>query len=1387
MFPMPPFPTFFQALHNHPPFPWQAMLAEEVAAQGWPEVLDLPTAAGKTACIDIAVWALAMQAQLPPEQRTAPRRVWFVVDRRIVVDQAFARAQDIAAKLDAASEGPLAEVAAALRLLSGTERPLALGRLRGGVLRDDGWARLPSQPAVLCSTVDQLGSRLLFRGYGASALTASIQAALAGNDSLVLVDEAHCAQPFVQTLQAVARYRGADWATEPIPSPFAHCVLSATVPAGFEHSRRFPADAQRAAALDHPVLHQRLGSAKPIALRAPLKLPRDGSDPLVKAACDEAQRLVQAGRQRVGILVNRVDRAGAIAAATIQALGESAQVALLTGRLRPVERDQLLEQLNPLLRSGSSVQPPKPLVVVATQCLEVGADFSFEALVSEAASLDALRQRLGRLDRLGQGGAEGVLLIRADDAKDSSADPVYGSALTTTWELLHAISTEQGGVASFDGGFGALDQALAERDSQEIAECLSPSARAPVLLPAHLDILCQTAPRPTPDVELDPYLHGSGRRSAEVSVLLRCDLDPQHPELWADILGACPPLSGETLSVPLPRLRRWLAQHGSQQGNEDDSDIAAQAQREESKDNGSKIRGPVLRWAGRQPGSGTQVFRGLHELDRIRPGDTVVLPAAYGLQGLGQAGVIDGLAGNEGLDCYDLAHGESGRPPLLRLHRAVLAPWAGHPRVAALLALLEDEAGHLDRDGLSQALESAGAEPLDSDRDQPLPRWLRTTCAALSTSCRRPEAHPGGGWILRGRASSLAAEPDRFADDDDLSSLADQSATLSAHSRAVLKATARLAQHCLPETWHQPLHHAAFWHDAGKLDERFQVLLHQGDALAALAADEPLAKSAQVPRSPRQRAAIREASGLSAHFRHEMASLEILQAGGAPIPPAHRDLIHHLVASHHGHARPFAPVCLDPAPPALAGSIEGRAVALDAAQRAQLPAAHHPDSGIPERFWALTRRHGWWGLAWLEAVLRLGDWYGSQSLAEGLPDIPLETPAAPQAAAAPSPAHQPDSLALPGLDGSNPLGYLAALGTLVCLHRAGHQNARLAWQEAGGWQPRLVDCAATTIDELADILAPVLRGNATSADAEIQRDAAQKALDAKRTAIKQALKSIKDRKLTGNARSEALAEEVAPLQEAADQLRHTTLSLLRQAVPSPELALGKNIDCDADELHELLHNGLAEAGPQQRHHLDLLAAFAHEDALHESLNKRKAGKLQPTAFCFVTGGGHQDFLDSVRQLCNQVSPERIKATLGAPWRRADEKCSLRWDPQDDRRYALMDRDPTASGNKARTEWMANLLAYHALALFPVVARRGHLRSTGWSPIDGDPVFTWPLWQTPLTLNALRSLLALAPLQAPRPDLTILSQRSIAAALRSRRIRVGQGANFKVNFSPARRP
>ena len=123
------FAEFFTVLWHKPPFAWQKALAKRVlesseipaeaspasgsrpgppvspeATSAWPEAIALPTASGKTACMDIAVFALAVQASRLARNQTitAPRRIFFVVDRRVIVDEAYERARRLAEKLDRA-------------------------------------------------------------------------------------------------------------------------------------------------------------------------------------------------------------------------------------------------------------------------------------------------------------------------------------------------------------------------------------------------------------------------------------------------------------------------------------------------------------------------------------------------------------------------------------------------------------------------------------------------------------------------------------------------------------------------------------------------------------------------------------------------------------------------------------------------------------------------------------------------------------------------------------------------------------------------------------------------------------------------------------------------------------------------------------------------------------------------------------------------------------------------------------------------------------------------------------------------------------------------------------------------------------------------------------
>jgi CRISPR-associated endonuclease/helicase Cas3 len=163
-------------------------------------------------------------------------------------------------------------------------------------------------------------------------------------------------------------------------------------------------------------------------------------------------------------------------------------------------------------------------------------------------------------------------------------------------------------------------------------------------------------------------------------------------------------------------------------------------------------------------------------------------------------------------------------------------------------------------------------------------------------------------------------------------------------------------------------------------------MLRQGDEVAAALAATPLGKSAFVPASPARRRAIREASGLPENFRHEILSMQVAQrSGGLPEDEHLADLVLHLIASHHGHGRPLAPVSPDPSPPAVAGRLSTVRIDLDAGTRAASPPPHRMDSGLADRFWRLTRRYGWWGLAYLESILRLADWYGSAFVMQAAP------------------------------------------------------------------------------------------------------------------------------------------------------------------------------------------------------------------------------------------------------------------------------------------------------------------------------------------------------------------------------------------------------------------
>ena len=110
--------------------------------------------------------------------------------------------------------------------------------------------------------------------------------------------------------------------------------------------------------------------------------------------------------------------------------------------------------------------------------------------------------------------------------------------------------------------------------------------------------------------------------------------------------------------------------------------------------------------------------------------------------------------------------------------------------------------------------------------------------------------------------------------------------------------------------------------------------------------------------------------GIPTAGRHELLSVRLLESLPVPLPVPEElyDLLLHLVASHHGYCRPFAPVVEDATPVSVRLDLKGKKYSSNSQT-----ALERLDSGVAERFWRLTRQYGWWGLAWLEAILRLAD------------------------------------------------------------------------------------------------------------------------------------------------------------------------------------------------------------------------------------------------------------------------------------------------------------------------------------------------------------------------------------------------------------------------------
>lgn len=899
------------------PFPWQRRLLSEFLEGKVPRALDLPTGLGKTSVM--AIWLLARAAGA-----NLPRRLVYVVDRRAVVDQAT----EVALRLHQLVQAKR-ELATALGLENGK---LPISTLRGKL--DEGqawlehvdgrkWLEDPSASAIIVGTVDMIGSRLLFSGYGVSWKMRPYHAGLLGVDSLFVLDEAHLVPPFERLIEAaaMASERGLGPAEEarPLIPPMRLLSLSAT---GRSNEKAFRLGADD---LGNSAVKKRMEAKKRLQIR-----PATEAKNLAARLAEEATGLVEHGARRILVYCDSRKDAEQVHAELVR-LGkgrwQADDVELFVGARRVHERELAAGWLRNHGFMGGPA-PERPAFLVATSAAEVGVDLDADAAVMDLVEWERMVQRLGRVNRRGEHEAIVVVVPALAEAKKKRKRSEEGDGneeepdprslrREACLRLLQALPLIDG---DHDASPVALT-ALRESHGALVAEASTPAPLYPPLSRPLLEAWSMTSLAEHPGrPEVEPWLRGwQEDKVPETTIVFRKYLPvvrvgDAEPTVFDSatldaFLDAAGPHMAEELVVEVGDALRWLRQRVER--------LAKKQRKVNESSDGSVFLSDdqvvaVLVRGARDAIPVTKTLlddqRGRAELERMLSGATLFVDVRLG-------GLASGLL-NESVDAPE-------DPDSLDLSHSGILPFRIRPAT-----------GQADDEGIAEG----GASSADGAEEG----WREEAIFSLVVGA---EGEPIEEIVVERRK-------DASANSEIGRSVTKREQELDEHEKWVEAEARFLAQRLsLPPELAEPLFVAARLHDEGKRARRWQDAFAE-DPAENRRENRVIGKGKRAPRL-----------SVLGKYRHEVGSLSRAETSERFIhlEPQARDLALHLVAAHHGRARPVLPTDDAEEPPTRL-----RQRAIEAALR----------------FDRLTRRFGPWGLAWLEALLRAADQRASRKLDE---------------------------------------------------------------------------------------------------------------------------------------------------------------------------------------------------------------------------------------------------------------------------------------------------------------------------------------------------------------------------------------------------------------------
>ncbi len=921
---------------NESPFPWQERtLRQFLAGIGSRLSVDIPTGLGKTKLI--ALWLLAKS-----EGASLPRRLVYIVDRRAVVDQST----DEAVRLRAWVENNRNFKS---KLGLEPHRNLPVSTLRGQYIDNCEWLEDPSAPAIIIGTVDMLGSRLLFEGYGVSRKMRPYHAGLLGSDTLFVLDEAHLVPPFEKMLERFVSNVSAGQCFGP-SEKLAGIVPGVKMLSLSATGRSVEGETIRLDDTDlaHSVARKRLQAVKKLTF-----IHSNGSQPLTEMLAAEAWKLAENGHANVRVIVfsnSRDNAEKALDAIVKHAKGDKKkgigkidiETQLFVGARRVRERETAAKWLatHGFLADRADTPNNRPAFVFATSAGEVGVDLDADHMVCDLVEWERMIQRLGRVNRRGNGEASVRVIVESPPLDSKTVDAMNKSESDRTraeqkevevfaekQQKAEVLRQPIQALPKLDDGYNASPGAIRDlRIQSEGDRCI-----ADMLIEASSPVLLRPAlTRPVVDAWSMTSLEKHNGRP-HVGPWLRgwVDEDPQTTVVWRRYLPVCnrsemngkkleadareffehaPPHLSETLETESYRVFVWLNKRANKLIRAFDDDKQSTSADGIDRDDPLTPDSVVAIILGRA----LDVMRILRLRELVFDHDDKIVNKRN--KGTLQRHlnhntlVIDRRLG--GLSEHGLLNTGAKALPDAADDRA---PWI--------------EVGEFA--GVAQAPipEFRIRESDDGARSND-PEWQ--TCFRFATHVSE-EGEPINFVIVDKWKHRSAQEDSR--------SVLRTCQKLAPHRKSAEYEADRLSWRLgLSDEYAKMLRIAARLHDEGKDCDRWQ------NAFSANREGRPYAKTIGPVKF-----------ALLDGYRHEFGSLPIIEADPEfqELALHLQELCLHLVSAHHGFARPvIRPGGCEDSPPSALES-RARDVAL--------------------RFARLQQRWGPWGLVWWESLLRAAD------------------------------------------------------------------------------------------------------------------------------------------------------------------------------------------------------------------------------------------------------------------------------------------------------------------------------------------------------------------------------------------------------------------------------